>query len=211
MLFRLLALVCISLSLSTASATAAYDFAGLIDPTYRLPKRAFPQCCAEPEWWADVELRPIRKIEDLYAIWQDGRIPSREKAKAFFQAIRDFKGRNDEIVAAAVALYPHVDKNYPDLIPLLEFGVGQYFDYDNSDDHYVGSPGDRAAGIVRQLAKQYRYAGRNEEAANLLAFFMASSRRPWTHSAGPPRPIACSPTPCRTIRATGAKRSRRSA
>lgn len=174
MLFRLLALVGISLSLSTATAAAGYDFAGLVDPAYRLPKRAFPQCCAEPKWWDEVELRPIKNIEDLYAIWQDGRIPKREKAKSFFQAIRDFNGRNDEIVAAAIALYPNVDKKYPDLVPLLEYGVGKYFDYDNSDDHYVGSPGDRAAGLARQLAKQYRYSGRHGEAANILAFFMAS-------------------------------------
>ena len=149
MLLRFVAILCFSISLSTASAAAGYDFASVVDPSYRLPSRSFPQCCAQPVWWSQVELRPIREIGDLYDIWQDAGIPRREKAKSFFQAIRDFKGRDDEIVAAAIALYPNVDKKYPDLIPLLEYGVGKYFDYDNSNDYYVGSPGDRATGTKR--------------------------------------------------------------
>jgi hypothetical protein len=152
---------------------AGYDFAKLADPGYRVPLRSFPSCCAQPEWWSNVQGKPIRSIKDLYAIWQDAAIPKPQKAKSFFQAIRDFNRGNDEIVAAAIALYPNVDKRYPDLIPLLEYGVGEYFHYDNSNDHYNGSRGDRAAGLVRHLARQYRIAGRHEEAVKVLAAFMA--------------------------------------
>ncbi len=158
---------------TSTAAAAGYDFARLVDPNYRLPQRTFPDCCAEPQWWPSVESRQIRSIEDLYAIWQDNNTPDREKAKAFFQAVRDFRGRNDEIVAAAIALYPNVDRKYPDLVPLLEYGVGEYFDYDGSRDFYAGPAGDRSAGLVRHLARQYQRDGLHAEAASLLAGYMA--------------------------------------
>lgn len=172
-LFGLLVPAFVFVAAASPAAPAGYDFTKLTGPDLRVPARTFPQCCAEPAWWSQVEARPIRSIKDLYGIWQDATIPKREKAKSFFQAVRDFNRGNDEIVAAAIALYPNVDKAYPDLIPLLEYGVGEFFRYDNSNDFYVGSPADRAAGIVRQLARQYREAGRHEDAVNLLAFFMA--------------------------------------
>lgn len=152
---------------------ADFDFNALADPMYRVPLRPFPECCAEPEWWASVDSKEIRSIEDLYALWQGKVGTNREKAKAFFQSIHDFRGRNDEIVAAAIALYPNVDRNYPDLIPLLEYGVGTYFDYDGSHDHYVGPAGDRSAGLVRHLARQYQGDGLHEKTVKLLAAFMA--------------------------------------
>lgn len=173
LLLRLLVPACLAFSLVLPATAASFDFAGLADPAYQVPLRAFPDCCAEPEWWNEVEARKINTIEDLYAIWQDRNIPRRKKAKSLFQAIRDFNGRNHEITAAAIALYPNVDRKYPDLIPLLEYGAVKYFNYDNSGDLYKGAPGDRAAGLVRHLAKQYRLEGRHEEAIKLLAAFMA--------------------------------------
>ena len=172
-LFGLLVPACLAALAHSPAFAAGYDFAKLADPAYRVPARSFPNCCAQPAWWSDVDGKPIHSIKDLYAIWQDATIPKPQKAKSFFQAIRDFNRGNSEIVAAAIALYPNVDKRYADLIPLLEYGVGEFFNYDNSNDFYNGSRGDRAAGLVRHLARQYRIAGRHEEAVKLLASFMA--------------------------------------
>jgi len=91
----------------------------------------------------------------------------------FFQAIHAFHQTNDEISAAAISLYPNVDRKYPELIPLLEYGVGKYFHYDNTGDFYKGSPGDRSAGLVRHLARQYQNAGRDTDAVNVMAIYMA--------------------------------------
>ena len=167
------ALILAILLWTSAAASAGYDFARLVDPDYRVPQQAFPDCCAEPQWWSSVDTRPIRSIKDLYAIWQNNEVPDREKAKAFFQAIRDYRGRNEEIVAAAIALYPNVDRDYPDLVALLEHGVGEYIDYDGSRDFYAGPPGDRSAGLIRHLARQYQKRGFDAEAVSLLADYMA--------------------------------------
>ena len=162
---------------SQTPAAADFDFAGLSDPMYRLPDRAFPECCAEPAWWSSEENRPIGSIEELYAVWQNRDVPDRRKAETFFQAIRDFRGRNDEIEATAIALYPNVDRKYPDLVPLLEYGVGKFFDYDGSQDHYVGPPADRSAGLVRHLARQYQKKNLHEQTVKLLAAFMVTRER----------------------------------
>ena len=173
LLQRFTCLVVLTMSFMASAEAKGVDFLTLSDPTYRVPDRSYPDCCAEPLWWSTVESSPIRSIEELYTLWQDNTVDNRRKAKAFFQAIRDYRGRNDEIVATAIALYPNVDRKYPDLVPMLEYGVGKYFDYDGSEDHYVGPPADRSAGLVRHLARQYQKQGRHEQAVKLLAAFMA--------------------------------------
>lgn len=174
MLFRrFVCVAAVALSIAAAGKANAFDFARLTNPTYRVPDRTFPECCAEPAWWASAETAPIRSIEDLYALWQNRGVQDRVKAKAFFQAVRDFQGRDDEIVATAIALYPNVDRKYPDLVALLEYGVSRYFDYDGSHDHYVGPPADRSAGLVRHLGRQYQNDGWHEQAVKLVAAFMA--------------------------------------
>ncbi len=174
---QLLFAVVIASACVTPVAADRFEFAELADPMYRVPDRAFPDCCAEPHWWSSVGGSPIRSIEELYALWQNNDVEKRIKAKAFFQAVHDFRGRNDEIVATAIALYPNVDGKYPDLIPLLEYGVGEYFDYDGSRDHYVGPAADRSAGLVRHLARQYQKQGLHEQTVKLLAAFMTKREK----------------------------------
>ncbi len=158
---------------TSSMAATGYDFAQFVSPNKSLPMQAFPDCCRQPEWWDEAESLPIRSIDNLYEIWQDKSVPDRQKARSFFQAIRDYQNDNDEITATAIALYPNVDRKYPDLIPLLEYGVARYFQYDSSRDRYVGPSGDRSAGLVRHLARQYRNSGRDADAVHLLAGYMA--------------------------------------
>ncbi|HMB48454.1 MAG TPA: hypothetical protein VKN63_09280 [Afifellaceae bacterium] len=173
MLFALLACLFVSATASSDAFAAGYDFAALAEPNYRVPLRSFPECCAHPAWFTKTDAQQIRSIGDLYKIWQDRSIANQKKAKSFFQAIHAFHQTNDEISAAAISLYPNVDRKYPELIPLLEYGVGKYFHYDNTGDFYKGSPGDRSAGLVRHLARQYQNAGRDTDAVNVMAIYMA--------------------------------------
>jgi ribosome-associated toxin RatA of RatAB toxin-antitoxin module len=136
--------------------------------TYSLPEHTLDQCCRLPDWWEDVQAPHIQSLGDLLQVWQDKDLAKSVKAKALFAAMREFDGRDDEIVSQAINLYPYVDPGYDDLIELLEYGVGQYFDFDRSLESYSGKTGDTTAGLVLKLAKRYLSDGRPVDAALLL-------------------------------------------
>jgi len=140
----------------------------VIGETYSLPEHTLDACCRLPVWWEEVEAPHIHSLGDLQQIWQDDELANSVKAKALFTTMREFDGRDDEIVSRAINLYPYVDPGYEDLTPLLEYGAGRYFDYDRSLEAYSGKTGDTTAGLVLQLAKRYSKLGRPGDAAILL-------------------------------------------
>jgi hypothetical protein len=141
----------------------------VIRETYSLPERTLDECCRLPDWWEEVQGPHIRSLGDVLQIWQDKDLANSVKAKVLFTAMREFNGRDDEIVSQAINLYPHVDPGYDDLTQLLEYGVGRFFDYDRSLESYSGKSGDTTAGLVLKLAKRYLRDGRPADAAILLS------------------------------------------
>ncbi len=134
-----------------------------------LAQRTFPDCCARPDWWAEVPEQPrVGTIEELLRVWQDQAVSDRRKAKVFYQAMMEHQDSNPEIVAQAINLYGYVDPDYPSLLVMQECGVGRYFHLDRSLDGYAGEVGDTSAGLVRDLAQSYHEQGRLREAETLL-------------------------------------------
>lgn len=164
--------VCLLAAFLGGSAPAAHAGPSpgdiVIGATYNLPEHTLDECCRQPEWWNEVEAPQISSLGDLQQIWQDEDLANAVKAKALFTAMREFEGRDDEIVSRAINLYSHVDPGYEDLIPLLEFGAGRYFDYDRSLEQYSGKTGDTSAGLILKLARLYSKEGRASDAAILL-------------------------------------------
>jgi hypothetical protein len=133
----------------------------------------FPDCCPRPAWWDEVEVEArIRSTDEFLAVWQDSALTDRKKAKALFQAIEDFVRRDDDITAAAVNYYYWVDRDYPHIRRLYEFGVGSYLEYDRPLVNYGGKAGDMSAGMVNNLAKLYLREGLPERAVPWLRYIL---------------------------------------
>jgi hypothetical protein len=121
-----------------------------------VPLQRFPACCPRPEWWEAAG--PVPHARDMKAfldLWQNRSLSDEQKAKALFQVIEDHHRSNDDLTAAAITYYPSVDRNYPYMRALLEFGVSRYLDHDRSLENYSGKTGDLSAGMVRKLAGIY--------------------------------------------------------
>ena len=98
----------------------------------RVPANTLENCCPRPKWWSTVEAPIITTKSELLTIWQNRKLNNKIKAKVLFQAIRDFDYKDDDIVATAISLYPYVDRDYPHLIKMLEYGVGRFFNHKRS-------------------------------------------------------------------------------
>jgi len=151
--------------------------AGLSGEGVEVPLQQFPSCCPRPDWWEAVGQAPhVQTMEGFLQVWQDKSLSAERKAKALFQVIEDHYQSDDDLTAAAVTYYDSVDRSYPHLRPLLEFGVGRYLDYDRPLDHYTGKTGDLSAGMARKLAQVYIADGEPERAVPLLKHILGPRR-----------------------------------
>ncbi len=94
---------------------------------------AFPGCCPRPEWWEEVQVdRPVTTPAEFRALWQDKSLTDRQKAKAMFRAIEQYHRSEPDIAVPALSYYYWVDRKYPHLRALYEFGAAAYIDFDRS-------------------------------------------------------------------------------
>jgi tetratricopeptide (TPR) repeat protein len=133
----------------------------------------FPDCCPRPAWWDEVEVEArIGSSEEFLAVWQNKALTDRQKAKAMFRAIEEHVRQNDDVTAAAVNYYYWVDRDYPQMRRLYEFGLGYFLDYDRPLENYGGKAGDMTAGMVNNLAKLYMREGLPERAEPWLRYLI---------------------------------------
>jgi hypothetical protein len=78
------------------------------------------------------------------------------------------------IVVTSIKLMPYGDSSYPHLIPLLEFAIERYFDYNEPLGNYSGKAADSIAGIVEKLASLYTRYQQPERALALIERLLAS-------------------------------------
>lgn len=143
------------------------------DPRDTTQINDFPACCPRPSWWDEVEIDTrIDSMETFLALWQNQALTDEQKAKAMFRAIEDFARSDDDITAAAVNYYYWVDRDYPHIRQLYEFGVGTYLDYDRPLEDYSGEAGDMSAGMVNNLAKIYMREGMPQRAVPWLRYVL---------------------------------------
>jgi tetratricopeptide (TPR) repeat protein len=168
-------LLAFSLFLQLVAVSSAGLSAGDIktDPGFQLPNRSFAKCCPKPEWWNSVQAPQVSSIKQLLKIWQNKKISKRVKAKAFYQAILRFEDTDDDIVAMSVSLYGHVDRDYPNRLQMLEYGVARFFDHKRSLKGYRGKVGDRSAGLVIKLARLYKKQNRPQDAIAIVSKMVA--------------------------------------
>jgi tetratricopeptide (TPR) repeat protein len=143
------------------------------DPRDTFDVAEFPYCCPRPGWWDEVEMDSrIGSIGDFEAIWRNDALSDRQKAKAMFRAIEDFVHRDNDITAAAINYYYWVDRKYPAIRRLYEFGAARFLDYDRPLDRYGGKVGDMSAGMVNNLARIYMREDAPEQAVPWLRYIL---------------------------------------
>ena len=141
----------------------------IVNSGFKVPSRTFVECCPRPKWWTSVDAPIIATKNELLKIWQNRAIEDKIKAKVFYRAMMDFDDKDDDIVSTAVSLYQYVDRDYPNVTQMLEFGVGRFFEHKRSLSGYSGKVGDTSAGLVRKLARIYIKAGQPQNAAALIS------------------------------------------
>lgn len=140
---------------------------------FLVPKHTFAECCPKPEWWNGIQAPTISSKKQLLQIWRSKKHSKLTKAKAFYQAILRFEGKDDDIVATAVSLYGYGDRDYPYRLEMLEYGVARFFDHKRSLKGYSGKVGDTSAGLVIKLAYLYRRAKRPQDAVAIISRMVA--------------------------------------
>lgn len=131
------------------------------------------ECCPLPEWWNEVETdRWISTPSEFQALWLDKDLSDQQKAKAMFRAIEEFQVSDLDVAVPALTYYHSVDRDYPFLRELYEFGVAEYIDFDRSLDGYSGEYGDLSAGMVNRLARIYLGDDDPEEAVPILRYLI---------------------------------------
>ena len=141
----------------------------LVISDFKVPSHTFAECCPRPKWWNSVTAPVISTKKELLKIWQDRAIEKNVKAKAFFRAMMDFDGKDDDIVSTAISLYQYVDRDYPNKIQMLEFGVGRFIEHKRSLKGYGGKTGDTSASLVKKLARRYLRSKQPDAAAAVIA------------------------------------------
>lgn len=119
---------------------------------------AFQEAAPKPEWWDAVKAPRFETYDEMIAYWQDPERTPNEFFKACYQSILAHP-EDDDIVVNAINLMPHGDASYPHTVPMLQFALDHYIDYDRPLVNYGGKTGDTIAGIARTLAKRYNRAG----------------------------------------------------
>jgi hypothetical protein len=138
-------------------------------------REAFKRCCPRPAWWNRVSIRGvhIRSYDDLLSYWQSKERSKNQFFKAAYQAVLDYP-HEPAIVVTSIKLMPYGDSSYPHLIPLLEFAIERYFDYNEPLGNYSGKAADSIAGIVEKLASLYTRYQQPERALALIERLLAS-------------------------------------
>ncbi len=157
-----------------AGANAGLSAGDIISGTrFRVPKHSFAECCPKPEWWHAIQAPTISSKKQLLQIWRSKKHSKLTKARAFYQAILRFEGKDDDIVATAVSLYGYVDRDYPHRLEMLEYGVARFFDHKRSLKGYSGKVGDTSAGLVIKLAYRYKRAKRPQDTVEIISSMVA--------------------------------------
>ena len=169
--FAKIIMTVLALALSFVSPANAGMSAGkvLVISDFKVPSHTFAECCPRPKWWNSVDAPVISTKKELLKIWQDRAIEKNVKAKAFFRAMMDFDGKDDDIVSTAISLYQYVDRDYPNKTQMLEFGVGRFIEHKRSLKGYGGKTGDTSAGLVKKLARRYLRSKQPDAAAAVIA------------------------------------------
>lgn len=136
----------------------------------------FPACCPLPDWWEETDAPILRSQDDFEAMWQNGALDKRTKAKAMLRAIAGHHRSTPELAVPALTYLKSVAPDYAHLIPLYEFGLVSYVDYDRPLEGYGGKSGDWSAGIVNRLAELYLAADRPHNAIAPLSYLLKVRR-----------------------------------
>jgi tetratricopeptide (TPR) repeat protein len=133
----------------------------------------FASAAPRPSWWDDVQT-PYRvdNVGDLLAAWQghprdDQGRGERQFFKAAYQGIVDHPD-DEDVVATAIDLLHWVVRDYPQRLPLAQFGYERYFHHRRRTDNCANCmPGDTTQSLAQNLSQLLSAAGRHDEAVTV--------------------------------------------